>query len=505
MKKFYFLILLILFPIFNLVAQITVNISNNVGINNSNPNEALDVIGNPVFGTAPERLSLASGSLGFNRRVAVGSIYNPSSFAYQFQHTGSSTASSDFLALQVYNPSGANITPAALAINGNGQVGIGTTSPADFLNIFPNGPGGLVIGGNPGISGYTSLSLGISAVNNGYSYINSISSSGSSYGNLILNANGGNVGIRTTAAPEVLTLGGNIRGSINNGALQINTGNLMGSGANAYAQIGPQNGGYCHMYTNTPCFAFNQAICTMGGFIGSYNNTSLYISVGITAANPPGTIAMSITQGNAFVGMGNAIGIASYNLDLGSTGTFRVGGQSWTSDSTLKTNIKVLTGSLSSVLNLQGKTYNYKSNIKNNSTSIINANSNNINPNLTSIKSDTSAHVAKFAALDTSFTNRTHIGFLAQDVQNIYPQLVYKDKQGILSIDYIGFIPILTEAIKEQNTTITTLQTANTGLQATVTKLQTSNTTLQSQITSLQTTITSLQAAITALQKKVGI
>lgn len=39
-------------------------------------------------------------------------------------------------------------------------------------------------------------------------------------------------------------------------------------------------------------------------------------------------------------------------------------------------------------------------------------------------------------------------GFLAQKVREIYPELVYEDTEGNLSLDYTGFIPILVDAIK---------------------------------------------------------
>ena len=44
------------------------------------------------------------------------------------------------------------------------------------------------------------------------------------------------------------------------------------------------------------------------------------------------------------------------------------------------------------------------------------------------------------------------IGLLAQDIQKIFPELVKEsgDRKGTLSINYQGLIPILINAIKEQ-------------------------------------------------------
>src|SRR5258708_3717567 len=75
----------------------------------------------------------------------------------------------------------------------------GTTGGQKFV-VNPLGAGQMTIGeANTGVGGYTSLSLGISAYTNGYSWIESIAASGSAYGNLIIQPNGGNVGIGTTA------------------------------------------------------------------------------------------------------------------------------------------------------------------------------------------------------------------------------------------------------------------------------------------------------------------
>ena len=46
------------------------------------------------------------------------------------------------------------------------------------------------------------------------------------------------------------------------------------------------------------------------------------------------------------------------------------------------------------------------------------------------------------------FTN-THYGLLAQDVQRFFPDLVYKNENGDLSVDYVALIPLLITAIKD--------------------------------------------------------
>ena len=82
------------------------------------------------------------------------------------------------------------------------------------------------------------------------------------------------------------------------------------------------------------------------------------------------------------------------------------------SDITLKENIKPIESALDKVSKLQGVTFNWKK-----SDSILD------------IKED--------------------IGFIAQDVQKVLPELVKENKDGILSMRHQGIAPILLEAIKE--------------------------------------------------------
>jgi len=47
--------------------------------------------------------------------------------------------------------------------------------------------------------------------------------------------------------------------------------------------------------------------------------------------------------------------------------------------------------------------------------------------------------------------DKEHLGFIAQDLEKIMPQLVQKDDAGYYAVNYDGVIPILVEALKEQD------------------------------------------------------
>jgi hypothetical protein len=153
----------------------------------------------------------------------------------------------------------------------------------------------------------------------------------------------------------------------------------------------------------------------------------------------------------------NCIGInntaPTHNLDINGT-AYLNGALIQGSDSNLKENIKNLTDPLHSLLLLQGVTYKLKipdtkAASKLNSAVTTMADSAK-NKNLT----DTIDKNPPLMAIDTALYNRNHIGLIAQDVRKIFPQLVYEDKNGILSIDYISLIPVLIEALKQQQTQI---------------------------------------------------
>lgn len=56
---------------------------------------------------------------------------------------------------------------------------------------------------------------------------------------------------------------------------------------------------------------------------------------------------------------------------------------------------------------------------------------------------------------------KTHFGFIAQELQQVYPELVYENDNGTLSVCYVELIPILVQSIKELNAKVEALQEAN--------------------------------------------
>ena len=122
----------------------------------------------------------------------------------------------------------------------------------------------------------------------------------------------------------------------------------------------------------------------------------------------------------------------AFNLDV--NGTAGVTGGVWSgSDKRWKKNIQNIEEPLQKLKRLNGKKYDWR----------------------------------KKEFPDKNFGNTHQIGFLAQEVQEVFPELVKENKEGYLSINYSGLIPVLVEALKEQQALIETLQEEVSGLKNT--------------------------------------
>jgi len=66
--------------------------------------------------------------------------------------------------------------------------------------------------------------------------------------------------------------------------------------------------------------------------------------------------------------------------------------------------------------------------------------------------------------LNEGLLSATHTGFIAQEVQSIFPDLVTSDPSGMLSLSYSGFVPYMVQAIQQLDVKINTLASSTSSL-----------------------------------------
>ena len=127
--------------------------------------------------------------------------------------------------------------------------------------------------------------------------------------------------------------------------------------------------------------------------------------------------------------------------DVYAQGTFKT-----SSDIRLKSNIENLSGCLSKITKLSGKSYFKKKNTVVDKQKEVEKliNSGKIK------REDMQKALRSIEAEDSVYSSKREFGFIAQDFQKIFPELVSGDENGYLAIDYNGIIPVLIEALKEQ-------------------------------------------------------
>jgi hypothetical protein len=111
------------------------------------------------------------------------------------------------------------------------------------------------------------------------------------------------------------------------------------------------------------------------------------------------------------------------------------------SDGRLKKDIQPLTHALDAILQLEGKTYRWKE--------------------------------------GATFANKADIGLIAQEVEEIFPELVAENEQGFKGIAYSKLTAVLIEAIKEQQGQMITQQQQMTAQQDQIASLEKENTHLK--------------------------
>ena len=154
--------------------------------------------------------------------------------------------------------------------------------------------------------------------------------------------------------------------------------------------------------------------------IGQYNSSGSSVTNSATAFN---------TSNTAFV-IGNGVDSSNKSdaFKVMFNGDTTVGGDiTISSDARLKSNIVSLGSTLSKLLQIDGKFYEMK--------------------------------------------GKQKIGVLAQEIQEVFPELVSEDDNEMLAVNYQGLVPVLINALKEQESKIIDQQTQIDELKELVNKL----------------------------------
>jgi hypothetical protein len=285
-----------------------------------------------------------------------------------------------------------------LTLHQDGQVGIGTVNPENRLEINGGSPFTLTEGGFLQLGKKTTSNLvlddnGISARNNGLKTP------------LFLNDNSGGVCIGPcvdTPLSHLSVVGGNSGFSQGEIYMDVFT---AGPDGDPYFRI-EKGGGF--QFWGGHGYGGDQISFTLGSDNGIYmydEGTELVLRPKNAATCEIGTSSFPFK--NTFSQSFFAFTPFNYLAY---------------SDRRIKENIKSISGALSTIKQIEGVSY--------------------------ALKED---YFYKSATAPRDEFQRTHqLGFIAQDIEKVLPQIVNQDDgDGLKSIGYIGLIPIMVEAIKE--------------------------------------------------------
>ena len=180
--------------------------------------------------------------------------------------------------------------------------------------------------------------------------------------------------------------------------------------------------------------------------------------------NNPGLLKLATNNSSKFVVRSNGkvgIGVTypSYTLDV--VGNVSICGTLFqSSDERLKDNIQTINSSVPNLLKLSGIKYNFKTTPED------------LHFEGKGFRQEIDTILVRKNVYEDDFYNRIRFGFSAQNVNEYFPELVSEDSLGLLSVDYIGFIPMIVETLKSQEQRIATYEVKIDELIARITQLE---------------------------------
>ena len=389
----------------------------NVGIGTLNPLSPMDVNGTGTFRSAKVALANGIGSyvrIGYDTTNSWGFI-------------GSDNSKAGYRQLRIEsNPMHLNPTSKGniYMVDGGGKVGIGTTSPFATLQVkgdWNNSDGAISIDGDKPTIRFNSsqgtnknskwlIHVGGSGNGGGMEFFHGYDGGnwGTPWGTptLFLDTTS-NVGIGTHSPYGKLDVLGNIytsnhgndtdhHSTLNRGATRMG---MLTAGFTVGPGCGPE---FTGMEYQVEAYS-----CGNGSLIKFYTwGCNAGCSREIARFDEKGDLGIGTTSPSEKLSVSGNI---CYTGSIGSC-----------SDRRYKTNILSMGSMLSNIMALAPVTYNWR--------------------------------VKEFP--DKNFNDKKQLGFIAQDIEKIFPELVLTDQDGYKSVDYVKITPILVKAVQEQQNEI---------------------------------------------------
>ncbi len=320
---------------------------------------------------------------------------------------------------------------------GSSNVAIGLWSLSD--NTFGDdniGIGWHSLGAN--ISGYQNIGLGIhSLLLNKYGYGNiaiggnTLQNLGEGDANIVIGAESG-ANLLTGSANIII---GNNISTPDSSIQNLNIGNIIF--ARGIDGVGTTiSSGCVGIGTNNPDLAYKFDVLGDVRIKGDTRiqpaNTSYFFQVSNIGVEPS---FLPSTNNYGYVGSSTKKIYRGHFYDLTTTLLTTL------SDRKIKENIQPINGALAKILQLDGKTYDIKRDF---------------------VFADTDEDMPTRKREEIEKSRLDRIGFIAQELEEIFPELVkYDEESDLKSVDYIGLIPVLVEAIKELTEKVELLENNN--------------------------------------------
>lgn len=244
---------------------------------------------------------------------------------------------------------------------------------------------------------------------------------------------------------------GYINGDNNNVGMDLTVeGGTSNTGLIVNADVAADFNGTVEIDGNTTSTGSIRSVGTNNATFTSASDFNSLPEVSMNSQNDANAEFIARVENNGSVDFAT-LSIADENLSnqvfiSGENGSVTATTLNQTSDSRLKTNVTTLSNALVNTLEMRGVSYNW---------------------------------------IDDNKSQNTQIGVIAQEVEEIYPEFVHTNDEGMKSVNYSQMVAVLIEAVKELNNKIEVLEEENTVLLAQVNDIET----MRAQLNQLMTLI----------------